>query len=630
MDRTEEITGYGLQVTGAAYHPAAYSLISRLRSFALPRLAGVCAVLVLLALVGSAQAAVFTKDLAPGVTLMQEVTTEPVPLVVTAVTVDLANPAVTAKAAIGQDAVYTDDPFRGREKISSLTARKGALVGVNADFFPFGDVPTGDPLNACIIDGELVSEPAGNRAVLAILNNKAVIFDNPRIDADLTLATGARRQIDGFNRVRETNQVVVYTAACGATTQNKFKATDLICTSQELPIRIGKPIKLTIAEVKLDAMNTPIPKDGAVISGGGPAALFLKENAKPGDTITLQVNLKSAATCDWNQVEQAVGGGPWLLKDGNEFIDLEAEGMGASFSTTKHPRTAAGTTAEGKLMLVTVDGRQSISSGASLADLSALMKRLGCVNAINLDGGGSSTLAVKGVVANSISGSDERAVANGLLIFSARPERPELPKLAIAGITYDPISGKGMQLQLVSGDAATPLTQDQMKDVVWGVSGAAGFVDQSGFFMPIRAKKGKIQALYGSQLAELEVTVVPGPPADVKATIAHDKADPLRSTLKVTAADINANPVTGKDVVLGVIGGKADAEAGVTDDKGVFTTGITWDAAAADRRATVMVGDVAAEVKGPPRQPVPPTTATPELPPAPPVPPQPAPEGAAK
>ena len=573
------------------------------RMLACARLQVVLWVIALFALCIPAQAARITKQLAPGVVLVQEITKEPVPLIVNVVEADTSNPAVKIKAAIGQDIVCTDDPLKGREKISSLAVRKGALVAINADFFPFGDVPTGDPLNVCIVDGELVSEPAGNRAVMAVLDDGKVFFDVPRLDAKLKLATGAPRQIDGINRPRSTNQVVLYTHTFGPTTQNKFKSTDIICTSDELPIRVGHTIKLTIIDVKLDAIDTQIPKNGVVISGGGPAARFLCANAKPGDIISVTFDIKSASGQDWTRVKQAVGGGPWILKDGKRFIDLEAEGMGTSFSTTRHPRTAVGTTADGKLMMVTVDGRQSISAGISLPELSELMKRLGCVNAINLDGGGSTTMAIRGIVANSISGSDERAVANGLLVFSDIPKYVELPKLAINCPVDNPISGTGVQLQLVYGDDRMPLAEGQMNNVVWGVSGAVGFVDQSGYFIPIRAKKGKIQAAYGSQIAELEVTVVPGPPADVKANIVHDKTNPLRSTLTVVASDVNGNRVTGKDVILNVIGGKADVESGVTNGNGEFATGITWDGTASDRRAIAVIGDLAVEVQGPPRKP---------------------------
>ena len=129
-----------------------------------------------------------------------------------------------------------DNPTKGREKISSLTARKGALVGVNAGFFPF----TGEPLDVCIIDGQLVCHPNGKRATMAITSDRKVFFDKPKLDAKLTLANGVSRRIDGINRSRESNQVVMFTGTYGACTFQKYPSTDLVLTSDDLPVRVGK------------------------------------------------------------------------------------------------------------------------------------------------------------------------------------------------------------------------------------------------------------------------------------------------------------------------------------------------------------------------------------------------------
>lgn len=87
----------------------------------------------------------------------------------------------------------------------------------------------------------------------------------------------------------------------------------------------------------------------------------------------------------------ALAGGPLLLLDGKELSQLEVD-----FNTTRHPRTAIGVTAERKLIVVVVDGRSSQSRGLTIPELSQLMASLGCVEALNLDGGGSSTAWVKG------------------------------------------------------------------------------------------------------------------------------------------------------------------------------------------------------------------------------------------
>ncbi|GEM_PF-3076534 len=96
--------------------------------------------------------------------------------------------------------------------------------------------------------------------------------------------------------------------------------------------------------------------------------------------------------CDESQIKEAVGGRYMLLRDG-EFTDL---GYGVDFGSIRHPRTAIGYDKEGRLYVVVVDGRQTqISNGASLPDLAMIFKELGATDAVNIDGGGSSTFVVK-------------------------------------------------------------------------------------------------------------------------------------------------------------------------------------------------------------------------------------------
>lgn len=548
----------------------------------------------LLVLAAPAWSAYPPKQLAPGVTLTQDVCTDPQKALITnVVTINPAVEGVSLKATLAQDIVMTDDWRKGREGISALTARKGALVGVNADFFPF----TGDPIGVCVTDGQLISEPALGRACLAVLRDKSVVFDIPRFDAAITFATGATRKIDGINRVRDTNQLVIYTDAYGASTVNKYKATDVVCTCGDLPIQAGKTATLTVTEVKLDAVNTPIPKGGVVLSAGGPAASFLKENVKPGDQIMARFEIKSTGAVDWSQVDQAVGGGPWLVKQGKPFIDTIAEGFDAGFSSTCHPRTAAGVTCDGKLLIVTVDGRQAISRGISLPDLANLMIGLGAVTAINLDGGGSTTLSVRGFAVNSVSEGEERPVADALLVYGSPPPTEELPKLAIAGITPEVISGQGSQLSLVYGDDAKPLSPEQAAKVVWGTGNSVGFVNQMGYFTPGKLRNGSINAIYGSQIASIPVSVVAGPPAKLKLSLTADKTDPNRATISVAVYDANSNALVAKEVLLNVAGGRPDVDSGTTDDKGQFSTSITWDPVATDRVVVAVVGQISAEAR---------------------------------
>lgn len=120
-------------------------------------------------------------------------------------------------------------------------------------------------------------------------------------------------------------------------------------------------------------------------------------------------------------VQGATGGGPMLVTDGN-ILTLESaaeESVGESFVTSSHPRTAVGQKANGELVFVTVDGRQGGRSvGINLFDLAKYMKSLGCVNAMNLDGGGSTTMVVRGEVINFPSTNGAMRPVSTSIVFS--------------------------------------------------------------------------------------------------------------------------------------------------------------------------------------------------------------------
>ncbi len=537
-----------------------------------------------------------TKQLANGVTLYQEIITDAgAEQVINCVTVDPKAEGVSIKAALGKDVVYVPDPYEGREAVNAMTGRRGALIGINADFFPF----TGDPLGVCVIDGELVSEPSFRHGVFALLKDGTGVLDNPTWQGSLTLANRVSRQIDGINRPRETNQVIVFTSRFDSSTRSKYKGTEVVCTTPDLPVQSGKTLNLTVVEVRADSVNTPIPRDGLVLSAGGPAASFLKENLKPGDKLTIKLEVKSAGNVDWSQVQQAVGGRPIILKNGVEHIDLAYEKVGKSFSTTRHPRTAAGLTADGKVLLVTVDGRQKISRGMSLPDLAALMKRLGAVDAVNLDGGGSTTLSYRGSVINSPSGGDLRPVADALLVF-ANPTSQDIPNLKLAAPAEGIVVGKGARLTVTCGEGDQPATKEQLDQIVWGTARGNGFVNQQGYFIPRSLKKASAKIMSGQQEAAVDLVSVAGPPAKLDAKLASDGTDTSRATITVTVSDADNNPCAGQQVTLSVTGGKTDTPSGSTDEKGQFTAVIVWDAGVDQQAVQVSSGALTATAVWPP------------------------------
>jgi exopolysaccharide biosynthesis protein len=124
----------------------------------------------------------------------------------------------------------------------------------------------------------------------------------------------------------------------------------------------------------------------------------------------------------WRKAEDIVGCGPLLLWKGRRLEEPEAESISSVFFLARHPRTAAGVRADGTLLFVTVDGRRPEESvGMSLPELTDLMLELGAVSAINLDGGGSTTMVIDGRVVNHPSGTSPRRNADAILIFPKKP-----------------------------------------------------------------------------------------------------------------------------------------------------------------------------------------------------------------
>jgi hypothetical protein len=117
-------------------------------------------------------------------------------------------------------------------------------------------------------------------------------------------------------------------------------------------------------------------------------------------------------------VDDVLGGGPLLIRDGKINIAWESEVFFGTSIPEVHPRTAAGLTANNHLILLVVDGRQNVSRGVDLKELAHILFGLGCQDALNLDGGGSSTLIVDGILLNRPAGSDElREVMSAIAIF---------------------------------------------------------------------------------------------------------------------------------------------------------------------------------------------------------------------
>ena len=130
-----------------------------------------------------------------------------------------------------------------------------------------------------------------------------------------------------------------------------------------------------------------------------------------------QSSLDYSQAVPWN-VRDALQAGPVLITDGEINITVDEEVFFASEITNIHPRTAAGYTSDGRFILMVVDGRQASSRGVYLQELAVMMDNLDCVEAINLDGGGSSGMVVNGKILNRPTGTiGQREVMSAIAVL---------------------------------------------------------------------------------------------------------------------------------------------------------------------------------------------------------------------
>jgi exopolysaccharide biosynthesis protein len=300
------------------------------------------------------------------------------------------------------------DEIVGAEPTSSIAARHDAVAAVNGGYFRTTGILKGEPAGMMWVGGKILSEPAKGRASLAVANTDGktrIAVAQVTIKATLKTKDGASCSIDGFNRDRAPNELIILTPEFHRTT-----LTD--ASGMEAVVRDGR-----VVEIRDNQGSSPIPADGFVISARGAARDWMRISIKTRLKVEIETKIESLPPLPFRP-DFIIGGGPRLLAEGRP-VPSEASAYPEGFYATRHPRTAAGVCADGTIILAVVDGRQpKIGVGMSIDELAALMGELGCVEAINMDGGGSSTMVVKGRVVNSPSdAAGERAVSDALLVF---------------------------------------------------------------------------------------------------------------------------------------------------------------------------------------------------------------------
>ncbi|WP_210636480.1 phosphodiester glycosidase family protein [Streptomyces sp. GESEQ-13] len=365
-------------------------------------------------------------------------TTDRGPWRIDVLTVDPRTFRGTLDAAFGPD-------IENRETVSTLATDSGAVAAVNAGFFvldPRSGAP-GDPAGIGVYDGRLLSEPVSGRPGL-------VVRDGGR-SAEITRLTwegrvaarGTTLPLNGVNRAPGLIR------NCGGSEDDSptsLPLHDVTCTNPDQLVAFTQEYGANTpqgegVEAVLDSRGRvlelrsvrggPLPSGGSSIQATGRHVDALTALARPGERLRVETTLRDeqGRRVTPSPGTDIVNAGPELVRDGRLHVTPATDGMVHQGDPSwyygwvhkRNPRTLAGTDAAGRTVLVTADGRSTASLGLSITESAKVARSLGLRDAVNLDGGGSTTMVANGQVINDPSdAAGERPVGDALLILPRR------------------------------------------------------------------------------------------------------------------------------------------------------------------------------------------------------------------
>lgn len=362
----------------------------------------------------------------------------------------------------------------------SKAADGNVVAAVNGDFFN-GNYQNGNTIGLSISNGEMYTSTYWENAnkdtfgTFALDEKKNGLFGY--FSNEITLK---RKGSEIALPIAEINKVssdysypVLYTSTWGDKSIGMRYGGGLT----ELLVKNNK-----VVEVRTNGEAFDIPENGFVVSAYGAAADYLIQNFKPKNKVELDINLN----LDYEKIDMAISGGAMLVENGRVPETF------ASNITGANPRTAIGLSKDGKtLYLVTVDGRQASSVGLTQTEFAEILIEKGCYQALNLDGGGSTTMVARTLgedelkTVNSPSGGTLRMVTNSVGVFNTSKTG------SLAGLVLKPshetiFANETYEIEVLGYDKyENPVSVNKNK-IKWSSSDASGEIT-------VTAQVGKVK-----------------------------------------------------------------------------------------------------------------------------------------
>ena len=449
------------------------------------------------------------------------------------------------------------------------------VAGINGDFY---NTSTGLPIGIVVSQGKLLSSDAGYYAIGFCADGSAVLGKpGVKVSVDLSYQmddgtgymTQVTRTVSGVNKARvSTGGIYLYTYEFNSahTTGNTESGVDVLCTVVDGSLSIGGSATLRVDQVIEATAATAIGPDQVVLSANNLSDVYYTNalrNVPLGGTITVTL---TASDERWNDVQYAVGALYSLVENGSAVSGLPS-GV--------NPRTAVGVKSDGTVVFYTIDGRKSGHSiGASMTQVAQRMIELGCVTALCLDGGGSTTLSItapdetSAQTINIPSDGAERSVTNHIFLVASNEPTGRLSHFYVSADHDYVLAGSKVTISAAAVDTNyIPMESDFTLHADEG--------DLDGNVLTTPASGG-------------DITVTASRDGKEGSTVVHAITTPD----SITVRDSSSNAVTSLNVALGTTTAltasavyqhqalKADPEAftwtvtgniGTVDAQGVFT-----------------------------------------------------------
>ncbi|MDO4551967.1 MAG: phosphodiester glycosidase family protein [Bacillota bacterium] len=448
---------------------------------------------------------------------------------------------------------------------------KHVVALINGDIF---NTANGVANGLVVKDGIIRSSESTAYRAVGFKSDGSVVIGSPGLSISASSATNASFSLSSMHLnkvVTASSGVVLFSEDFGDATNASVATYNVLLQVLQGQASFGGQVTARVTAASSSTGSTGIPDGSFLLSMAESTTytgtLSALKSLQVGDVVTFNFQ---ATNSDWYDVVNAVGSYGDLLRSG---VNVASSG-----DATRNPRTALGVKADGSVVLYTVDGRQSGHSiGSSLYSLAYRMMELGCVEAVNLDGGGSTALQViyPGDSAlstvNQPSGGSLRSCGNYIVLVNTAQATGELANLHLYPYDVWALAGAELSFTVKATDenyyAVSPPSR-----LEWDVEEGLGTVSGSAVVAGSRAGSGNVTVSGGGASGTARLTVVTAP----------DSLSVLRDGSSVTSLSVAVGDqvdLTGRAAYNGVVLSSGDrcyewavtGNIGTVDEDGVFT-----------------------------------------------------------